>query len=94
MATMPNGLTTGSGDVQEHDEQTFADRHAQVDPDPVVEIERRLRFWASAPGEDGAALKPDASIVPDETLIAALAELKEWRKIGAAISKAKTRGNA
>ena len=74
---------------------TFTERHAQVDPDPVVEIERRLQMWASAPPEPGKDnLVPKASIVPDDTLRSALAELKEWRKVGEAILQAKARGSA
>ena len=43
---------------------SFEERHAQVDDDPLVELERRLQMWASAPSSRGEALKPDAVIVP------------------------------
>jgi len=58
---------------------TFAELHAQVDDDPVKELMRRLKSWAEAAGDDGNALQPYASIVPDETLQKAVAELIEWR---------------
>ena len=64
---------------------SFAERHAQIDPDPVVEIERRLALWASVPDANGFALKPFAKIIPDETLRSALAELKAWRETAAKI---------
>lgn len=70
---------------------TFETRHAQVDPDPVVELERRLQLWASAPDSRGQSL--DAQIVPVQTIMSALAELKEWRKVGAAIAAKKMTKN-
>ena len=74
--------------------EKFEARHAQVDPDPVVELERRTQPWASCPNSRGFALEPHAQIVPLATIQSALAELKEWRKIGEAVKTAKTRGSA
>lgn len=67
--------------------ETFVERHEQIDPDPVVELERRLQLWASAPDSDGQPLR--AQIVPVSTIHSALAELREWRKIGEAIAAKK-----
>jgi hypothetical protein len=58
---------------------TFASNHAAVDPDPVKELMRRRSLWAAAPGENGASLEPDASIVPVETINAAIKEIITWR---------------
>ena len=48
----------------------FAERHAQVDADPVKELMRRRQMWATA-GEDA----PDAYIVPLATIDGAIQEL-------------------
>ena len=71
---------------------TFEDRHAQIDPDPIIELKRRLKPWASAPPSRGKDL--DAAIVPIATIQSALAELTEWRKVGEAIKRSKMRGSA
>jgi hypothetical protein len=53
---------------------TFAERHAQIDPDPVRELMRRRQMWAMAPEE-----APDAQIVPLTTIDAAIQELLAYR---------------
>lgn len=66
----------------------FKTLHAQISPDPVVELNRRLQMWASVPDADGGALSPSAAIVPDETITAALAEIASLR---AQLDEAKAR---
>lgn len=61
-------MSEGTHDVVDN----FETRHAQVDPDPIVELRRRLQFWASAPDSRGMSL--NACIVPDETMLSALAK--------------------
>ncbi len=73
---------------------TFTERHAQVADDPLVELKRRVQWWASCPGSDGGALKPEAQIVPLATLHSVIAELEAWRDTGQKIAAAKTRGSA
>ena len=57
--------------------QTFEERHAQVDPDPLKELIRRCEMWAMAPDSRGQGLF--AQIIPKETLRAAIAELIDHR---------------
>jgi hypothetical protein len=52
---------------------TFEERHAQIDTDPLKELIRRRQSWASAPDSRGRAL--DAQIIPRSTLDAAIREL-------------------
>ena len=59
---------------------TFAERHAQIDMDPLEELRRRTALWASCPGSDGAALEPAAQIVPHATLDEAIEELTWLRR--------------
>ncbi len=80
---------------------TFAERHAQVDDDTLVELKRRCQLWASCPSVDGGALEPDAQIVPLVTLKLAVDEIeswrqmaKEWEQVAARIAAAKARGSA
>ncbi len=54
--------------------QIFAERHAQVDADPLRELMRRRQMWAMA-GEDA----PDGQIVPLATIDAAIQEILSWR---------------
>lgn len=54
--------------------------HAQINPDPVFELNRRQQMWASVPDADGSALDPSAAIVPDETIVAALALIERQQK--------------
>ena len=58
---------------------SFEERHSVVEADPLVELKRRCRLWASCPGADGAPLSPTSQIVPLETIWAAIAELEIWR---------------
>lgn len=73
---------------------SFEERHAQVDDDPLVELERRLQMWATAPSSRGEALKPDAVIVPRSTVISAVACLRQLKQIIETFERAKTRGSA
>jgi hypothetical protein len=57
----------------------FQSRHEKVDEDALVELKRRRQWWASCPGADGGALKPDAQIVPFDTLQAAILEIEYHR---------------
>ena len=79
----------------------FAERHARVDDDTLVELKRRCQIWASCPGADGGALDPEAQIVPLVTLKLAVDEIegwrkmaKEWEQVAAKIAAAKARGSA
>jgi hypothetical protein len=79
----------------------FAERHAQIDNDHLVELKRRCQLWATCPGDDGGALEPEAQIVPLVTLRLAVEELEgmrkmveEWKVIADKITKAKARGSA
>lgn len=58
--------------VQERLQTPFHDLHAQIDPDPIQELHRRLQMWASVPDADGGALTPSAAIVPDVTIQATI----------------------
>jgi hypothetical protein len=57
----------------------FQSRHQNINDDYLSELERRCQLWASCPNADGSALKPDAQIVPLETLMAAIGEIK-WHR--------------
>lgn len=57
---------------------TFEDRHAQIDGDPLVELQRRMELWAAAPDSRGMPLQ--AAIVPTQTIAAAISELKMLRE--------------
>lgn len=58
---------------------TFAERHARINEDPLVELMRRRQLWASCPGPDGAPLAPAAYIIPEITVLEAITELIERR---------------
>jgi hypothetical protein len=59
---------------------TFAERHAAVEKDTLAELKRRTQMWASAPGENGGILLPDAQIVPVTTILAAIKEIEDARR--------------
>ena len=59
----------------------FAERHAQIADDHLVELKRRCQLWATCPGDDGGALEPEAQIVPLLTLRRAVEELEGMRKL-------------
>lgn len=67
---------------------TFEELHAQVDRDPLKELIRRQSAWASAPDSRGMSLR--ASIVPDETLDAAIKELIWLRRKASIIDRIAT----
>jgi autonomous glycyl radical cofactor GrcA len=71
---------------------TFEERHAQVDPDPLIELRRRLLPWASAPDSRGEAL--NACIVPRQTVEDAVKLLEQWYEMCRIMQAAKTKGNA
>lgn len=79
----------------------FAELHAQIAEDHLVELKRRCQMWATCPGDDGHALEPEAQIVPLLTLRLAVEELEgmrkmveEWKQIADKIAAAKARGSA
>lgn len=72
----------------------FEDRHAQVDDDPLIELERRLQPWATCPSSRGEALSPPAQIVPRSTVEGAIVLLKQWREVVDRMTRGKTRGSA
>lgn len=74
--------------------QTFEDRHAQVDPDPLVELKRRLQVWAFASTSRGEPLKPEAVIVPCSTVAGAIELLEQFAKLIDVMQRAKVKGNA
>lgn len=72
-------------------ERKFADKHAIVHQDHLVEMKRRRTLWATCPNSNGHSLDPDAQIVPLQTLLAAITEIQAWRE---AAAKIKTKGHA
>ncbi len=66
--------------------ENFETRHAQVDPDPAVELRRRCQMWASAPPSRDVSL--DAAIVPMKTVHAAIAEIEASRATIVALAEA------
>lgn len=66
----------------------FLALHAQINADPVIELNRRLQMWASVPDTDGGALSPSAAIVPDETITAVLTEISRLTARVAELEKA------
>lgn len=73
---------------------SFEERHAQIDENPAVELRRRLQPWAAAPSSRGEALKPDAVIVPRETVEQAAELLEKFYEIIKTFERAKTKGSA
>lgn len=71
--------------------QTFEERHSAVDPDPLIELERRLQPWASAPSSRGEPLTPEAVIVPRSTVEGAVVLLKQLYEIIRLTNAAKAR---
>ena len=67
---------------------TFETRHAQVDRDPLKELIRRQQAWASVPDSRGMPLR--ATIVPDETVDAAIKELIWLRRKASVIDRIAT----
>lgn len=71
---------------------SFEERHAQVDDDPLVELRRRLQPWASAPDSRGKPL--DAAIVPRQTIVHAIELLEQWYEVIRRTTHGKPKGNA